>query len=638
MSERDRTWLRYPWHLIVPIGIYLVLSLCGITQSSIGSDTLREDVKHPTGLMIGQPREVRSDEFLTSTPLAVGVTATGNTDYLNPLAAPQGFLTGLPSGPVSSVVLLDGTVLRLGPWLPDQMLVAARWWLPFLLLVLSAPAFFESLTGRRSVGYFAAALVVLSPASAWWSFAPVSVLAFVIAGAAALQKAVRAATDNRRAATVGWVVLSAVLVARSTMTYQPWVIVLGPAVLLTAVVGCIGSTALRKRALVTIGVTGSLTLALLVGVLFENRAALEAVLNTVYPGKRVAEGGPSPFQEIFGATDLGSLAEATVVNGTNSSEISSAFTVCFVVALLLLVRGMTYHNAGHRVAVAVLAVVSTFWFCWSAVNVSSFGGRLPIVNMVPFGRAADIVGVLAILLLCLVLPGARSRNSVGFSLVVTTASTAVAGYAGWLVRTRNLPQLSIFDICVSSALLAVALFTVSLRPRAWFGYVLASSLALLLVWNVNPVLFGLADLRGSQLATQFKKAGLEARADGAVWVTDAGPVDTLLMANGVPSLSGRQVAGPDKKAWKTLAPDADEKAWNRGGAYIYFQWSDSRRLVLSNPSPDAIVVVGSPCTVAAREPRLSTVIASHELNLPCLKPQGTFTWGAAPRWRYAVAR
>ena len=115
------------WWVWGPIALYAVLVLAGVTQSSIGIDGLRGDPAHPSGLMIDHAVSIRSDEYLTSTPLSIGATASGSTETLNPLTAPQGFFTMLPTSPISSVVLFEGAVLRLGTVLPDQMLVAARW-------------------------------------------------------------------------------------------------------------------------------------------------------------------------------------------------------------------------------------------------------------------------------------------------------------------------------------------------------------------------------------------------------------------------------------------------------------------------------------------------------------------------------
>jgi hypothetical protein len=625
--------------VIIPVAAYVVLVLGGVTQSSIGIDSLRADPAHPTGTMIGEARAIRSDEWLTSMPVTLGVTATGSSEYFNPLAAPQQFLTSLPSGPVSSVVLFDGTALQLGPWLPDAMLVSARYWLPWLLLVLATPAFFQSLTGSRRVGYLATALIAFAPVTAWWSYTPVGILGFAIAGAVALQRCAAAAVESRRGAAVGWGLLSAVILARTPLGYQPWAIVLVTSVLLVAVVGIVVPSERRRRAMAAVAATGLATILLVLGILIENRDALAAVTDTVFPGRRVTTGGPQPFQEIFGATGLGPLNDTMPIAGTNASEISSAFAVCFVWAILLLAHGVTFRDAGHRAAVIALSAVSAFWFAWATVDFGGLGTHIPLANMVPASRAADILGLLGIVLLCLVLPAAAQRNGWLFSAMTAGACAAVVGYAGSLLRTQNLPEISINDVWISTLLVALVVLVVTRWPHGSPGYVLAGVCAFLLVWDVNPVLIGLGDLRGTPVASQMLGVGKTAREDGSVWVSDNAAVDSLLMATGVPSLSGRQIAGPDKDAWQQLDPNpADEALWNRGGAYVWFEWTDSPTVTLDNPGADIIHVVASPCTVAERMPDVTRIVASHRLSDDCLTKVSTFVWGGAPHFVYAVDR
>ena len=304
------------WWVTGPILLYVILVLGGVTMSSIGISGLRQDAAHPRGHMISEALAIRTDEYLTSTPLSIGITATGSTADLNPLTAPEGFFTMFPSGPVSSVVLFDGTVLRLGTFLPDQMLIAARWWLPFLLLALGAPSFFKTLTGSRYIGFFAAALIVFSPASAWWSFSPIGVLGFTIAGAAALQHCAKDLAEGRRWRAGAWGALSAVLLARTPLHYQPWAIVIAPTILFAAVVALLADRAKRRTNLIAVVGTGTAAVLLLSGVLLENVASIRASLGTVYPGGRVASGGPNPLQELLGATSLGHLRNTTVIAPT----------------------------------------------------------------------------------------------------------------------------------------------------------------------------------------------------------------------------------------------------------------------------------------------------------------------------------
>jgi hypothetical protein len=131
--------------------------------------------------------------------------------------------------------------------------------------------------------------------------------------------------------------------------------------------------------------------------------------------------------------------------------------------------------------------------------------------------------------------------------------------------------------------------------------------------------------------------GSEARKMHEVWASDSIFMDSLLIAPGVPSLSGRQLADPDREAWAEVDPTlTHEVNWNRGGSFITFDWTDAPELTFVNPSPDAIVISGSPCTLAERMPELGDIVASHRLDLSCLSEVESFTWGDSERWVYAV--
>lgn len=627
----------YPWHILVPVLAFVALTLAGVTQSSIGIDLLRADPAAPAGVMLGDPLTIRSDEFLTSTPNDIGVTASGTTDSLNPLSESSAFFAQLPAGPVSNVVLVDGWVLKLGSVLPDQMLIASRWWGSFLLLVLAAPVFFRTLTGSTKIGYFAAALIIFSPASAWWSYSQVDLMGFTLAGAAALQLSAKNLVAGRRWRAVAWGVSSALLLARTPLFYQPWAIIVVSAVILATVAGLLVERENRRERIIAVVGTGVLTVILLGAVIVENLSAIQATLNTVYPGARVSTGGLVGLQEIFGATNLGRLGDYATITGSSQSEISSSYAVVAVWAVILLAHRLSYRVPGHRAAVWVMSAACAFWFAWSTIDFGTPGSHVPLLNMVPAGRAADIIGYLAILLLCLCLPALADRNGVGFSLLAAVVTAGVAAHAGSLIHAENIPEMSIRWIWLCAALLALVVFMITYRPRHTLGYVAAGVLAFSLVWNVNPVLFGLGDLRGTPVADAMLEAGQEARADGTLWASDTYTVDSLFASTGVPALSGRQIAGPDAEEWRKLDPTgASEEAWNRGGTFIWMVWTDEESLTISNPNPDIIQVQGSPCVFAKHIPELKHIVSTHELDLTCVEEEGSFEWGKGTRWVYSI--
>ncbi|PKH44351.1 hypothetical protein SAMN05192575_102411 [Nocardioides alpinus] len=626
-----------PWHVVLPVLLYLVVCLAGATQSSIGADELRADPDNPSGVMLGEARSTRSDEFLTASPLALGVTATGQTEDVNPLTASQALLNVLPSGPVTSLLFLDGTALRLGPWLPDSMLFAAKFWLGTLLLLLAAPAWFRTLTLSRWIGWFAATLILLSPANAWWSNTHANLFGFALAGAVSLQKACLEAHHGRWWRAGLWGVVGAALLVRTPLLYPPWALVVVP-VILVGTVAALLATAPGRRTAAVVGGVGLLTVVLLAAVYLENSEAIQASGSTVYPGARVVTGSANSVQALFGATNLGILSDGVAVAGSNSSEISSGFTVALLVTLLLLSRGVVWRVPGQRWAVVTMVALTGFWLLWSTVEFGALGERIPLLNQVPSGRSTQILGHLGVVLMCLVLPAARSRGAASWSLLAGGTTAAVGAYAGSFLRLQNLPDLSVAAIWLAALGLGAAVFALTFRPRHVLGYALGGVLALTLVWNVNPLLVGLADLRGSDISQELLAGSPAAREAGDLWVADSYGVDSLMMATGTPALSGRQMSGPAVDVWSRLDPGREhEDVWNRGGSYIWFTWSKDRELTFANPGPDIISITGSPCTVARRMGRLSTVVSSRELDQDCLTPVSSFDWGGSTRWVYDVS-
>lgn len=624
------------WPVILPLLVYLALALSGASYSSIGIDQLRETPGEHSGFMLGTPQSIRSDEWATTTPAVLRVLATGSTDDLNPLTADDQFLNSQPSGPVTRVVLLDRWVLELGPWLPDTVLFSAALWVPLLLLALAAPPWFARVTGSTRVGWLAVALLVLSPLTAWWSFGPVATLGPLFAGCLSLIKTRDAAIARRWVPAVAWGLATSLFLVRTVYGYQPWSVVLGSAVVAASVAHLVVPRRERGLTLAAVGGAGVATLATLAAVVLENRATLAVLTETVYPGQRRADGTPSLLQEIFAAPVLGVLDDNPEIAGSNASEISSSFAFTLVWVVVLAAAVWRPAPLRHRAAILTLGAATAAWFGWAALSLGTLAASVPLVNMVPQPRAADVIGMLGVILLCLVLPLLPDLGSRRLAVVSAVATGATTAYAGSLLRTQNIPSLSLTTIYVASAVVAVAVFAITWRPRRAYGYVVAVAGAALLVWNVNPLLFGLGDLRDSSAAEELLNEAPEVRDSGGVWVSDAFPVDSLLSATGVPSLSGRQMAGPETEAWEQLAPDADPSLWNRGGAFVWFQWVEEG-LTLENPSPDAIIVRASPCTVAERVPDLDTVVASRALDLPCLEEERRFDWSGEERIVYAVS-
>lgn len=623
--------------LVLPCLFYLLLSVAGVTNSNIGA--LREDPRDPAGIELGQPQSIRADEFMTESPIGLGWITSGSRGIDNPLSVPPNFFHQLPSGPVSGIVFFDGTAAMLGPWLPDAMVFAARWWLPTLLLLLGLPLWFRQVTGSLRWGYLASVVIVFSPANMWWSGRPVNTLGFMFAGCALMLAGYDLLRRGRKGPAVAAFVASGVLMARFPSYYQPFAIILGFPVLLSTLAFLVAREGERRPKVITVLVTGGVGALLTAATMLENLDAIRSGLGTVYPGERVSTGEAQTFGKIFGAPVLRPLehVQDTLIN-TNATEASSSFIVLFLVAgLLWLARGWRANRPAGW-AFGIWMAFTAVWLAWCTIDFGSFGSHLPLANLVPAIRAANDVGFLAVIAFFLLMAQWRPDHVRRPVLVVAAALAGVVTlFAGLSWRDNGIPGLSMPGIWVASVITAAVVFLLLRWPTSWIPWVAAAASVVSLTALVNPVEVGLADLRGSETARSMIDAGRESRDSNELWASDDPAFDALMFATATPALSARQQVGPDEAGWHRLDPGGrHHEIWNRGGSYIRFKWTSDEEIVWSNPTIDQILMAASPCTIATREPRLRYIVSSKPLRHDCLELDRRLRWSGRPHLVYEV--
>lgn len=133
--------------------------------------------------------------------------------------------------------------------------------------------------------------------------------------------------------------------------------------------------------------------------------------------------------------------------------------------------------------------------------------------------------------------------------------------------------------------------------------------------------------------------GQQARHDGTYWATNSWVLDALVIANGVPSLSGHQTSGPNQAEWHKLDPtDRYKNVWNRGSSYLKFRFTQSKTAPTMSlgDARDQIVVSVDPCRLPALGFPLAGVISTTPLPNSCLQAQGTVKWSGAVAFSYTL--
>jgi hypothetical protein len=623
----------------IPLLVYVVLVLLGATYSSLSLDVLRQDPAHPLGTTWGEPNSVRSDEFLTQTSIELNVLAEGRSTH-SPLAQGSDIIFQQSSGQVfESVLFLDSTLLRLGPWLPDTMLFAAWRLLPALLLALALPPLLRRFGASRPLSWLGYALVVLAPTSLWWSFTPVRILAYATTGSLLLvlarERLDRADTRTRRALALGLAALGGLVLARLGTYYVPWSVTMGVPVVLATVAYLLWARTPRRPSLLVLA-TGAGVGAVLLGLTFwENADALRANLDTVYPGQRRSTGVQLPVYHLFGAPGLAVMHDGAGPVVANAAEIASAFLVCGVWALALAGRLRPEDDPARRAATWVLGSFTLLWTLWAAVNWGTLGESLPLLNLVTGPRAAQTVGFIAAMLLCVVL----SRLERGGWRVALPAALACAAATAYGVSSLQeaLPEITTTRVFVT-ALVVGGLVLVVTWWRHWAAVLAVVAVLVGTGWWVNPVTFGLGDLRASGAAAKARAIGERAEREGTYVASDDPYVSALLVSNGVPSLTGYQPSGPDADAWRVVDPDGtQEEAWNRGASYLRMSFGGEKGSdpVVDAPNPDIVNLTVDPCHTPDGL-GLGRIVTRAELDRSCLEQETTLQWQGATYRVYRV--
>jgi hypothetical protein len=260
-----------------------------------------------------------------------------------------------------------------------------------------------------------------------------------------------------------------------------------------------------------------------------------------------------------------------------------------------------------------------------------------VLSLVLPSRSAQTVGLLAAILACVVLGQVRPESRKRIWLLAGAVSGLVTAY-GVSDLQSVFPNLSTTAVWVSALATGALVAVVTRWPDRWLPVAAVAIAVAMIGYRVNPIVFGLGDLRASAAARTAQQLGEEARADHTLVATDSQLTAALLVANGVPSITGYQVTGPVRSAWERLDPtDRYEHRWNRGASYLRmtFDGPAGRPPKITNPGNDIVNVSADPCSLRDSF-RVSRIVSVTVLNQPCLVEVTTFQWSGTSNHVYEV--
>jgi len=620
--------------------VYFLLVLSGIHTSNVG--ILGGERIIGTTTYYGSAQPIRSDEYLRSTPILLGqIKSDERSPSLKKRTITTPFDSSYPdtllSGDVeksqasnlnihsvySGILKIDDRVLSL---LPLQNEFVARWWLNTLYLFLGLGLFFRALKKSWRYALLGSALVWLSPPNQWWSLWPVqsvgpaSMAVGLFLGALFfMDERVYVNHQSKRSLCFGVLVpllVSAIFAIRLPGTYQPWSI---PTAVFFAclAIGSLWQSRISRQTLKKIVVPfAALSIVGAIPMFLRLSHSISKSMKTVYPGSRRFTGftdfphWSGPFSWAF------QNVSGTVVNQSEYAIGLIVFVPVVVLALVIRLRDET-QTKSFWLPVACGTAPLTLFVLWIIVPWSKGASEFFLMSRFQPERIMQILGVLTPILFVLSVALWREqftdrkiKNNSAIIIGVIVFVLTLQGSTS--LRLKFFSNLSTWTIWVTAAIAAIAISAAFTQKywRAGLTFILVASI--FSVANVNPVVRGLGIFGKSASMEALQSA--EALNQGR-WASDNFVFDSVPTGGGMRLLSGNQGSGPNFDAYHLLDPDeAHIDIWNRGGSYVFFNWTTGPEVGFVNPAPDVVGIQIDPCNSILNQFDLAWVVSSTDLS------------------------
>ncbi|QJD78677.1 DUF7657 domain-containing protein [Spirosoma rhododendri] len=613
---------RTKWYMGIVTGLFILLSLLKIHTLSVAMwNQLIPDGSDPKrGIMSGTPQAIRMDEYAVWVPNTLSNANQGYPVANESLGGEKIALLGAPAyHPLMIFKPLLWGHFFLGPeqaiaWQSNFNYFAVLL-LPFLLFML--------LTGNNFLlSVFGSVWLWLSSASQMWNGGcdmAVGLFSLLfVSGIYILFGKHSLLGKIGWGLLFGWTLFSALV-----LVYPPFQVPLGYTFLILFIAYCLrhkDQFRFDSDQWTAIGIgAGALVL---VGVAFytsyrDLKPTVEAMVNTVYPGRRSESGGTGFIANWFSEYYSWLITPQRYPKSwLNICELSHYLTFTPVIAASLLI----YFVAKRRVdwMLALLALWILAQLVWIEYGWPKWLAEGTLMSMSPTRRTQVPLGVSGVILTILYLAYLTRHQ------LVTGAGAkalAIAGALGFVVYTAYVNLNDTEGLFRSYQLFLPVLFftflNVLLLINVQVKYrtaLFAGAVVLYLLPNLkfNPVAVGLAPIMQHNIYKTVQE--IDKKDPGKRWVVFGSQyISYLVTATGVKLLSGVKTL-PARNIMHVLDPVAKrDSAYNRYAHTVYQTYIDGRDSVIIQQSfEDAYTVGMDPCSPRFKELKVKYLIFDRE--------------------------
>ncbi|MEK7153459.1 MAG: hypothetical protein AAB834_05915 [Patescibacteria group bacterium] len=634
--EQYRRFIRSIWLFpAVLTAILLLLTALGINGSSIGTyNTLfyGED-KKDQNLLLGDPRDARTDEWLVNTQLTIAQAKADYPRINDNVGNGQDMSLGVDAPYKEWSALFKPHNLAFFV-LPFDNAFAFKWWFMGYLLMLSCYFFMITLLPKKRLWATLISLTLFfNPFVQWWylsgTMAPLYYSLFAATAVIMLFDA-----KSRRQALLWGALLAYLMTCFALILYPPFQI---PCAI---VMGGFASGYLckrfrdlpRKAFFNKLGVVG-------LSVLVAGAAAftfvqtrhdiINTMKGTVYPGRRIAFSGMNDaLQKTFSAPlSFGLQNErkgASYLTNYNTSQSEAATFIKLNLIFVPIILLVLYKNARLRKTLPYylfLATTAALTLLATRIFTPFFDRAFQflLLHQVPNERLE-----IALLLLCIMQIGLLGSLLLSAKKELLSKKEALfAAVVGLILfGDTSMSMAEKFPLFITSHYLiimivaGIALSIYLLLRKKTYVWGLALFLAINVVSSigVNPLY---AKPQPDVLKFITQHIDTEYPDDGKKWaVFDQLVTENIPQMAGKPALTG-VYSHPQLELWQRLDEKGEDEEYNRYAhtAFTVNKAADGGRF--TNPGPD-IVLVNFDCTMAQKLPNFGYALSSLPITDPSL--------------------
>ncbi|MFT8787581.1 MAG: hypothetical protein ABF806_03365 [Bifidobacterium psychraerophilum] len=612
--RRVNLWL-HRWRFVLGALVVLAAVVLDISGSSLGvwNTILGRGVGE--GLVFGSPRAIRSDEYVVNTPFAFAQHFDGY-QYFNHL---------IGDNPSDMFMIKDAPV-----WTPAEIFrpfhwgylllgssrgLAFYWSARLVALLLSAYQFFLLITtpadarsdphdkesgqpwrGRRGVAATGAALVAFAPVVQWW-YAVNGLVEMLVSMFVSCVMFSAYLSERRSSRRFLYSCVIALCAGMFVLTLYPAWQVPMIFILLAVMVwqmtvhwGQIGMHGKDWMSLIAVVIIFTV---LMVSVFHYSFPTIQATMNSVYPGKRVSNGGGARWQWLFStlsglALPFKSYSATALAAGGNSTEVSS-FMALFPLGLVLATVHM-WRNKRADLLTLMLMVIILILGSYIFIGFTPLLGQLTGLSHSTPRRALVIFELANVILLIRAVALQQKKLHWYWTAVIGALCLLVQVLGTYQVYRGYIGRTWIVLIAVFAAL-AIGSFILTSQPLVR----LCSSMTVLWMGamglSVNPVQYSTAPLTKQPVVESVLRIQ---QGHPGLWITagrSSNLTSQLLVANGIPTLNALSVT-PNMRIWSRLDPKHRHTALYNRYAFMSVSITDapvsSERAWINVTVPDRV--------------------------------------------------